>query len=87
MVTLEWQAVSCVVSAFGLVRFPRTRYVFITVDYSLARVKQYAAAGKEPDTKGQQLADELRARFADWYYVISGADFNKLRPSRRDLRG
>jgi Domain of unknown function (DUF4340) len=63
------------------------RYVFITVDYSQARAKQYAAEGKEPDKKGQELADELRARFADWYYVISGADFNKLRPSRRDLRG
>lgn len=63
------------------------RYVFITVDYSQARAQQYAGEGKEPDKKGQELADELRARFADWYYVISGADFNKLRPSRRDLRG
>jgi hypothetical protein len=63
------------------------RYVFITVDYSQARARQYAAEGKEPDEKGQELADELRNRFADWYYVISGADFTKLRPGRRDLRG
>jgi Domain of unknown function (DUF4340) len=63
------------------------RYVFITVDYSQARAQQYAAKGKEPDKKGQDLAEELRTRFADWYYVISGADFNTLRPSRRDLRG
>jgi hypothetical protein len=63
------------------------RYVFITVDYSKERAQQYAGEGKEPDKKGQELADELRARFADWYYVISGADFHKLRPSRRDLRG
>lgn len=63
------------------------RYVFITVDYSQARAQQYAGEGKEPDKKGQELADELRARFADWYYVISGADFNKLRPGRKDLRG
>jgi hypothetical protein len=63
------------------------RYVFITVDYSKERAQQYAGEGKEPDKKGQELADELRARFADWYYVISGADFNKLRPGRRDLRG
>jgi Domain of unknown function (DUF4340) len=63
------------------------RYVFITVDYSQARAQQYAAEGKEPDKKGQELAEELRTRFADWYYVISGADFNKLRPGRRDLRG
>lgn len=63
------------------------RYVFITVDYSQARARQYAAEGKEPDKAGQELADELRSRFAEWYYVISGADFEKLRPARRDLRG
>jgi hypothetical protein len=63
------------------------RYVFITVDYSQARAQQYAAEGSEPDKQGQQLAEELRNRFADWYYVISGADFNKLRPGSRDLRG
>lgn len=62
------------------------RYLFITVDYSEARAKQYND-GEEPDAAGQELADELRNRFADWYYVISGADFNKLRPRRRDLRG
>lgn len=62
------------------------RYLFITVDYSDARAKQYND-GEEPDAAGKELADELRNRFADWYYVISGADFNKLRPRRRDLRG
>ena len=62
------------------------RYLFITVSYSEARAKQYND-GKEPDAAGKELADELRNRFADWYYVISGADFNKLRPRRRDLRG
>lgn len=62
------------------------RYLFITVEYSEARAKQYND-GEEPDAEGKELADELRNRFADWYYVISGADFNKLRPRRRDLRG
>ena len=62
------------------------RYLFITVSYSEARAKQYNE-GEEPDAAGKELADELRNRFADWYYVISGADFNKLRPRRRDLRG
>ncbi len=62
------------------------RYLFITVDYSAARAKQYND-GKEPDAADKELADELRNRFADWYYVISGADFNKLRPRRQDLRG
>ena len=60
------------------------RYVFITVNYSEARAKKYAD-GKEPDDKGKDLARELRNRFADWYYVISGADFSKLRPSRQQL--
>ena len=60
------------------------RYVFITVDHSAARAKKYAD-GKEPDDKGKDLARELRNRFADWYYVISGADFSKLRPSRKQL--
>lgn len=62
------------------------RYVFITVSYSEARAKKYAKDGKI-DEKGKELGEELRNRFADWYYVISGADFNSLRPSRRDLRG
>ena len=62
------------------------RYVFITVDYSSARAKQYHD-GEEPGDEGKELGDELRNRFADWYYVISGADFNNLRPSRKDLRG
>jgi hypothetical protein len=62
------------------------RYVFITVDYSQARAQQYVGEGKEPDKRGQELANELRSRFADWYYVISGADFTKLRPRRRDIQ-
>jgi hypothetical protein len=60
------------------------RYLFITVNYSEARARQYSD-GKDPDKKGEELARELRNRFADWYYVITGADFNNLRPSRRDL--
>jgi hypothetical protein len=60
------------------------RYLFITVNYSEARARQYND-GKDPDKKGEELARELRNRFADWYYVITGADFNNLRPSRRDL--
>ena len=61
------------------------RYLFITVNHSDARAKQYAGEDKEPDEKGKDLARELQNRFADWYYVISGADFKNLRPRRRDL--
>ena len=43
------------------------------------------ATVRKPDGRGKKLAEELRVRFADWYYVISGADFKNLRPSRQDL--
>ncbi len=57
------------------------RYVFITVNFSQARADKYEGDA----AKGKELAEELRNRFAEWYYVISGADFNKLRPKRADL--
>jgi len=62
------------------------RYLFITVNYSEERAKQYGVDGKV-DEKGKELAEELTNRFADWYYVIPGKDFSSLRPSRRELRG
>ena len=34
---------------------------------------------------GQLRSDELNARFADWYYVISSESFEKIRLTRRDL--
>jgi len=50
------------------------RYLLIAV----SRTKTLEGEAKE-------LYDELRDRFADWYYIISGADFEALRPSREDL--
>ena len=35
--------------------------------------------------EGRTKADELNARFADWYYVIAAEDFEKLRVTRKDL--
>lgn len=62
------------------------RYLFITVKYDEERAKLYndgdAATARD---SGQRLARELTNRFADWYYVISGADFSKLRPRAKDL--
>ncbi|MCY4595691.1 MAG: DUF4340 domain-containing protein [Bryobacterales bacterium] len=58
------------------------RYLMISVEFSEDR----ASAHEGDATKGKELADELQTRFADWYYVISGADFGKLRPSRTALR-
>lgn len=57
------------------------RYVFITVAFSQARADQYGGDA----AKGKELEEELRNRFADWYYVISGADFANLRPTRGEL--
>lgn len=51
-----------------------SRYLFIT-----------ASAAKDATDTGRRQARELTSRFADWYYVISGADFTKLRPRRKDL--
>ncbi len=58
------------------------RFVMISVSFSEELAEQHEGDAE----KGRELADELRARFADWYYVISGADFGKLRPSQADLR-
>ena len=35
--------------------------------------------------QGQERSEELNARFADWYYVISAESFNKIRLRRSDL--
>ncbi len=59
------------------------RYLFITVRFSDSVAAQYDE-GKGAK-QGKTLVSELRNRFADWYYIISGADFAKLRPSRREL--
>ena len=34
---------------------------------------------------GQELSDQLNARFADWYYVISSSSFDKIHLQRSDL--
>ncbi len=34
---------------------------------------------------GRKKVEELNARFADWYYVISAGSFEKLHLSRKDL--
>lgn len=51
-----------------------SRYLFVT-----------AGAARDATETGQRQARDLTNRFADWYYVISGADFSKLRLRRKDL--
>ena len=41
------------------------------------------AAPKGPEAERQ--ARDLNARFADWYYIISGAELQKLRLKRKDV--
>jgi len=49
------------------------RYVFITV------------ASRNPENEA--LAKAMQNKFADWYYVISGADFAKLHPQSAAAKG
>jgi len=46
------------------------RYLFVTTSADPAR------------PEGEKASHDLNARFADWFYVISNADFQKLRPSK-----
>ena len=66
------------------------RLVQLREDYDAAK-KQYdddlKAYSDRQDkiSKGQEKAEELNRRFADWYYVISGDSFDKLSLARADL--
>jgi hypothetical protein len=40
---------------------------------------------EEQIAEGQKLAEDLNARFADWYYVISADSFEKINLTRKDL--
>jgi hypothetical protein len=62
------------------------RYLFITADFDPRAV----TAPEEEDVqkrieRGEKLAAQLNARFADWYYVISAASFDKVHLKRKDL--
>lgn len=52
------------------------------------KLQQYESDLKEYNEKiekGKEKAEELNRRFADWYYVIPGESYGKLRLSRDDL--
>jgi hypothetical protein len=62
------------------------RYLFITADYDPRGVT--APEGEDVQKRierGEKLAAQLNARFADWYYVISAASFDKVHLKRKDL--
>lgn len=57
------------------------RYLFVTTTWNGERAARYG----DSSGSGESVSRALNARFADWFYVIPGADFNKLRVKRRDL--
>jgi hypothetical protein len=57
------------------------RYLFATVSYDAQRAAKYG----DSSGAGERAARDLNARFADWYYVIRGADFERLRLRKKDL--
>jgi len=58
-------------------------------DFEVKRItEENQTKQKEYDDKlaaGKKRVAELNARFADWYYIISDAEFQKLRLARKDL--
>lgn len=54
------------------------RHLFVMVHFD----KSKAAAYGGDAAAGERVARELNGRFADWYYVISGKDFQTLRLGR-----
>jgi hypothetical protein len=58
------------------------RHLFVTVHFDPAK----AAAHGGNAAAGERTARDLTDRFADWYYIISDADFRKLKLERKDGR-
>lgn len=61
---------------FGEIATGENRYLFATAG---------CRSGGDGGAGCEERARELNARFADWYYVISGADFQKLRLRKKDI--
>lgn len=57
------------------------RYLFVTAHWDNARATKYG----DTSGAGERMAKELNGRFAEWFYVIGGADFQKLRVRRADV--
>jgi hypothetical protein len=57
------------------------RYIFVTTGWDSARASRYG----DTSGTGEKVSSDLNARFADWFYVIANADFQKLRLTRSDV--
>jgi hypothetical protein len=51
------------------------RYLFVTTSWDSARATRFG----DTTGAGEKASHNLNARFADWFYVIGNADFQKLR--------
>jgi hypothetical protein len=51
------------------------RYLFVTTSWDAARAQRYG----DSTGAGEKASRDLNARFADWFYIISNADFQRLR--------
>jgi hypothetical protein len=58
------------------------RHLFVMVHFDPAKAATYGGDA----AAGERTARELNDRFADWYYVISGADFRNLRLGAAPVR-
>ncbi|MGH9662642.1 MAG: DUF4340 domain-containing protein [Bryobacteraceae bacterium] len=59
-----------------------SRHLFVTAHFDKARAASYGGDA----VAGERLARDLNDRFADWYYIIGGADFQRLRLRLKDLK-
>ena len=57
------------------------RYLFVTTTWDAFRANSYGDSGRD----GEKASRELNAKFADWFYVIGNADFQKLRLTKADV--
>jgi hypothetical protein len=57
------------------------RYIFVTSTWDAARAARY----NDTSGTGEKASTDLNARFANWFYVFSGPDYQKLRLKRKDV--
>ena len=66
---------------FGDVATSGDRYIFVTTSWDPQRAARYG----DNSGAGEKSAASLNTRFADWFYVIRNADFQKLRLTNKDV--
>lgn len=57
------------------------RYIFVTTSWDGARADKYS----DTSGTGEKSSQDLNSRFANWFYVFAGPDYQKLRLKRKDI--